>query len=412
MSIYGIHMHLAHYSQPRVQRHIIRVLWMVPIYASNAWLALLLGLFCKDKWTSMPDAMRSCYEAYTIYSFYRYLVAHIETKEGMPLAQVVAREPPMKHLLPLRLTWWTPKRGWFEVYSVRPWIMGRQFVSKAEAGIMNYVIVKPMTTIITVIIEATDYSSGTDMYGENSFNPHKAFPYIAFVDNASQLWALYCLILVYYTTHDVMTSRARPTLKFMCVKGVVFATFWQGLILALAVSQHWITDKWYARDCVNQKQRVDVVAALQDTAISFEMLVSAFMHAVAFPSREYRDPTIPSVPARTRFKRLFDVSDVYEDVTRHSVAVTRDVATAAVGATGAAAGAVIRGAGSAGRLVVGKGSWGEASQGLASPLLDDDELDAADFADAAPWESDKLGAGSLAAAAGAATSTQHPSRWA
>jgi hypothetical protein len=37
ISIYGIHMHLAHHSKPHVQRHVIRVLWMVPIYALNAW---------------------------------------------------------------------------------------------------------------------------------------------------------------------------------------------------------------------------------------------------------------------------------------------------------------------------------------------------------------------------------------
>ena len=30
-------MHLAHHSKPHVQRHVIRVLWMVPIYALNAW---------------------------------------------------------------------------------------------------------------------------------------------------------------------------------------------------------------------------------------------------------------------------------------------------------------------------------------------------------------------------------------
>jgi hypothetical protein len=44
ISIYGIHMHLAHHSKPHIQRHIIRVLWMVPIYALNAWLVRTLRL--------------------------------------------------------------------------------------------------------------------------------------------------------------------------------------------------------------------------------------------------------------------------------------------------------------------------------------------------------------------------------
>jgi hypothetical protein len=44
ISIYGIHMHLVHHSKPHIQRHVIRVLWMVPIYALNAWLVRALSL--------------------------------------------------------------------------------------------------------------------------------------------------------------------------------------------------------------------------------------------------------------------------------------------------------------------------------------------------------------------------------
>ncbi len=33
-------MHTEYYTQPRLQRHVIRILWMVPIYAVDAWFAL------------------------------------------------------------------------------------------------------------------------------------------------------------------------------------------------------------------------------------------------------------------------------------------------------------------------------------------------------------------------------------
>ncbi len=33
-------MHVEYYTQPRLQRHVIRILWMVPIYAVDAWFAL------------------------------------------------------------------------------------------------------------------------------------------------------------------------------------------------------------------------------------------------------------------------------------------------------------------------------------------------------------------------------------
>ena len=100
-----------------------------------------MGLFCAgEKLMIVPDAFRQCYEAYTIYSFYRYIVAYIEDAEGLPLADVMAAQPPMRHLFPLRLSVWTPSAGWFDVYSAPPWRMGRDFLRAAEAGIMNYVL--------------------------------------------------------------------------------------------------------------------------------------------------------------------------------------------------------------------------------------------------------------------------------
>mmetsp|Transcript_19397 Transcript_19397/g.40760 ORF Transcript_19397/g.40760 Transcript_19397/m.40760 type:complete len:121 (-) Transcript_19397:12-374(-) len=39
LSLHDIHMHLLHYVSP-LQRFYIRVIWMVPIYAVQSWLAL------------------------------------------------------------------------------------------------------------------------------------------------------------------------------------------------------------------------------------------------------------------------------------------------------------------------------------------------------------------------------------
>jgi len=33
-------MHTEYYTRPRLQRHVIRILWMVPIYSIDAWFAL------------------------------------------------------------------------------------------------------------------------------------------------------------------------------------------------------------------------------------------------------------------------------------------------------------------------------------------------------------------------------------
>jgi hypothetical protein len=62
-------LHTEYYTQPKLQRHVIRILWMVPIYGIDAWFALRFQAA-----REYLDPIRECYEAYVIYNFYAYLM--------------------------------------------------------------------------------------------------------------------------------------------------------------------------------------------------------------------------------------------------------------------------------------------------------------------------------------------------
>lgn len=51
-------MHLEHYNQPKLQIRVVRILWMVPIYAADSWLSLR---FKEARF--YIDPLRECYEA-------------------------------------------------------------------------------------------------------------------------------------------------------------------------------------------------------------------------------------------------------------------------------------------------------------------------------------------------------------
>lgn len=66
---------LIDYTKPYLQKHVIRILWMVPIYAGDAWIGLLApeySIYC--------NSMRECYEAYVIYNFMKFLLNYLNAE--------------------------------------------------------------------------------------------------------------------------------------------------------------------------------------------------------------------------------------------------------------------------------------------------------------------------------------------
>ncbi|KAH8871376.1 Transmembrane protein 184C [Schistosoma japonicum] len=174
VSLWTIIGHMINYTNPLLQRHIIRILWMVPIYAFDAWMALIFPSFA-----IYFDTLRECYEAYVIYNFLAFLLNYL-TSEFPDLASIIELKSEIKHLPPFCF--------------LTSWKMG----SICEvAGI----------------------------YGEGSFNFRHAFLYLTIINNVSQIWALYCLVMFYRCARQEL-SPMKPVAKFLCVKFVVFMSFW------------------------------------------------------------------------------------------------------------------------------------------------------------------------------------------
>ena len=97
VSAYGVQAHMEHYCAPKLQKHVVRILWMPCVYGLDAWLALrfkarcLLVLACcaavrAVRLTRMAaqdhsiyfDTLRECYEAFVIYHFFTFIIVYLE----------------------------------------------------------------------------------------------------------------------------------------------------------------------------------------------------------------------------------------------------------------------------------------------------------------------------------------------
>ena len=292
ITFYEVAQHLENYRMPRLQRHVIRILFMVPIYAVDCWLALRF----KDG-TIYFDTIRECYEAYVIYNFYTYCTVYLQEFCNPGLEQIIARKPPARHIWPISAFLDFPR-------------MGEPFLRLCRHGVINYVVMRPLTTALAFVSEANG------VYGDGQIlNPLVAYPYLALLNNVSQAWAMYCLIIFYRATHEELAP-IRPFYKFCTVKAVVFLSFWQGQTLLFMVKMQWI--KVSQRETKTDYDAAEVATAMQEFLICVEMFFAAIAHSYAFPPSEYFGAQIPKERRMMdNIADMFDLRDVYHDVVNY-----------------------------------------------------------------------------------------------
>jgi hypothetical protein len=124
ISLHAIHLNMMYYRH-KLQRFYIQILWMVPIYSVQSWLALY---FWPQK--VYLETGRECYEAYVIYAFVRLLRDFLgETvEEQIRALEEIAREKGREHCHHLMFC--------FNVCMPK-WRLGKQFLRQCSYGVMQ-----------------------------------------------------------------------------------------------------------------------------------------------------------------------------------------------------------------------------------------------------------------------------------
>ncbi|XP_032811344.2 transmembrane protein 184C [Petromyzon marinus] len=281
ISLWGILQHLVHYTQPELQKPIIRILWMVPIYSLDSWFALKFPPIA-----IYLNTCRECYEAYVIYNFMVFLLNYLSGSQP-DLARTLAAKEPVRH--------WPP------LCCFPAWPMGEVMLFRCKLGVLQYTVIRPLTTVVALISELLK------VYGEGNFSFHNVWSYLVIINNISQIFAMYCLILFYRTLREELQP-IQPVGKFLCVKTVVFVSFWQAVLIAALVKLQVISGTlgWNSVEAL--------ATGLQDFAICIEMLLAALAHHYSFSYKAFVLVAEREVSCLDSFLAMWDVSDVRADV--------------------------------------------------------------------------------------------------
>ena len=187
--------HLRQMNQPLIQRKILAILWMSPIYAVTSFLSLILP--SGEPYLSI---VKDFYEAYVIYQFLSFLIAVLGKGDRDTAVKALAR-----HTEYLK----APYRCLHCLFHPPPEESNTAFASavllECQVLSMQFVFFRPLTAILMFVLESTTTSpDGWDYFYSPQFvvvmieniSVFLAFSGLLKVSRSSNLFALERLYLI------------------------------------------------------------------------------------------------------------------------------------------------------------------------------------------------------------------------
>jgi len=257
--------HLRSFNNPFVQRKILAILWMSPLYGITSWLSLVFPAY-----EGYLAIIKDFYEAYVIYQFLSFLIS-VMGKDRDEVVEMLAKnsdhlEPPM------RCCGWC--RGKYPFGS--PKILADDILLQCQVFAMQFVFFKPVTAIALFTCNKLGYGADASSF---YLRPQL---WLNIVQNISVFTAFSGLLKFYHLVQDDL-EWCKPFPKFLTIKGVVFMTFWQGLVISFLARATVETTKTADQDPDIWGKQV------QNLLICLEMLLFSIAHFYCFPTEEWRD---------------------------------------------------------------------------------------------------------------------------
>jgi len=287
ISMWHMTAHLRKFKEPIVQRKILAILWMCPVYAITSWFSLVF-----HQAEPYLAVIRDFYEAYVIYQFLSFCICVLGRGDRDAVIDLMVKHA--DHL--------TPPFRFDGLCNPDPYENDRALAEavllQCQGFAMQFVFLRPLTTVMQFMIKETN---SEDVYGSAWYL--KPQLYITVVQNLS-VFVAFTGLLKFYHAVDKDLAWCRPFAKFLCIKGVVFMTFWQGLAIHLlanstdAGGEH--PDNW--------------ATSAQNFLLCLEMLLFSICHFYSFPTAEWQEGYRAKMEKQTKMGDTLAFGDFIKDM--------------------------------------------------------------------------------------------------
>ena len=244
--------HLRKMNQPFVQRKILAILWMSPIYGMTSFLSLVLPPSAEGYLGILKDF----YESYVIYQFLSFLIAVLGRGDREAVVTALSRQT--DHLD-------SPYKWLYCLFHPRPEesdkAMANAVLLECQVLAMQFVFFRPATAIVNFVLDLVNQEEDDNNANAWAFFYSPKF-FVLLVENVSVFFAFAGLLKFYHAVRDelkwlvvdcfkfnyytgicsfrvlvlvhpspVVFCRCQPFAKFMTIKGVVSNFMFQEYLL-------------------------------------------------------------------------------------------------------------------------------------------------------------------------------------
>ncbi|EFJ04796.1 hypothetical protein SELMODRAFT_163348 [Selaginella moellendorffii] len=246
--------HLFYWKNPKEQKAILIIVLMAPLYAIDSFFGLVQITGSEALFTFL-DAIKECYEALVIAKFLSLMYSYMGISMSNNVIPDEIKGRKIHNSFPMTL---------FLPHEVP---LNQHTLKLLKSWTWQFVIIRPVLSILMISLQLLGMYEGPITW------------IISLVLNSSVTLAMYSLIQFYHLFAKELASH-KPLAKFLCIKGVVFFSFWQGIVMQILASAGMIQKQKKLN--VNQ-----IEEAYQNLLVCLEMVAFAAIQQYAFSAEEY-----------------------------------------------------------------------------------------------------------------------------